>query len=260
MSRAGNYFEEKVLSLFRGNQFTGFAKVYVTLSSQDPKEDGSTILEPQYQGFKRMPITFTSPAPLNDGIGIMNDAEIKFAEANVNGATCEYIALYDSATGGNMLVYSPIDGSGIKIEERKQPVLRVNEGKFWLTGNLTKQFQEMILNTFLGNNIQGFIPHMTLYSGDPENGGSELSGGNFKRMPVTFSSSSESANGQRTIVNTADVWFPEASKDLGAYNTEAVMSAASGGFCLTYTTGENDTYDRKDASWFEAGGIEISIN
>lgn len=260
MSRAGDHFETQVLKLFNGTQFTGFSNVYLTLSSQNPKEDGSGLLEPGYQGYKRMPIAFTPPAPLNNSIGIMNLSEIKFPEANVSGTTCEYIALYDSASGGNMLIYSPINGSGVAIEANKQPTLRVNEAKFWITGNLTDTFKTWILNTLNGQNILGFSPYATLYSGEPDNGGVELSGGNFARASIAFGNPTETANGQKNISNVAIVEYPVASQDIGAYNVDAVMSAQNSGQCLTYVLGANDEYKRNDMSWYDIGDIVISIN
>lgn len=70
---------------------------------------------------------------------------------------------------------------------------------------------------------------MALFLGNPVQGGSEVSGGGYQRVTVTFS---PAAN--RRISNSSDVEFPEATADWGTITHFALFDAATAGNMLYY--------------------------
>lgn len=82
------------------------SRYYLGLSTTAPNVGGSGVTEPSDPAYARVPLTSLS-APVN-GI-ISNEADIDFEESTVDWGTCTYFVVYDSATGGNLLLFNPLD-------------------------------------------------------------------------------------------------------------------------------------------------------
>lgn len=259
MSCATNYLEEMVLNVFRGIDATAFSSLWLELLTSEPNEDGTGATPPSYSGYARKQISFTPPAPLSGGIGFMNDSEIEFARALEDGPSVTHVAVYNSQTGGVMLLKAPLN-SEKQIRSGIAPVIRINEAKFWLTGDLSNYCKQKILNLFRGQNFAGITPYVTLFNGDPEGNGTELAGGNFARQPITFTAPVELPNGQRIISNATDISFPAATVYLGAYNYDCIFDGVSSSNLLAKKIGQTDTYGIGDVTRYYAGNLSITIN
>lgn len=224
---ATNYFENMILNLFRGVSAQAPPAVYVGLYLNDPGEAG-TGTEVVYAGYSRKPITFSAPAPMNGGIGVTNIGEITFATAQVAVGNIPYIGVHDSLSGGNMLLYGALT-EVISIDANEAPVIVNGEASWWSTGNMSASFKTKMFNLLRGQSCGGFTPHFALYNGDPESGGSELSGTDYARVPIPFGAPSELGSGQSKIVNSADVFFNRAASPWGTWDYTAVMDSLTGG-------------------------------
>ena len=100
-----------VLSDYQENVFaaaTRTAGVYVALFNGDPGEDGAggTEKTTSINGSATRPtVTWKAVADSDGGKGFSNDGDFtwKAAAANVSSETVDHIALYDAATGGNLI-------------------------------------------------------------------------------------------------------------------------------------------------------------
>lgn len=259
MSCATNHLEETILNVFRGVSATAFSTLWLELLTSEPAEDGTGGVPPTYVGYGRKQIAFTPPAPLSGSIGFMNDAEIEFARAEEDGASITHVAVYNSQTGGVMLLKSALN-SEKQIKAGAAPVIRINEAKFWLTGDFSTYCKQKILGLFRSQNFAGITPHVTLFNGDPEAGGAELAGGNYSRQAVTFSAPSELPNGQKIISNSEDVSFPAATVLLGPYNYDCIFDGAASPNLLAKKVGTSDTYGIGDITRYYTGSLSVTIN
>lgn len=108
MSGFTDYMENLVVnSMFRG-QAVPHTNLYVGLLTGDPGESGDASSEPAGASYARQAITFKDPSLVGAG-QTYNDADIAFPVAQENWGIIKYIAVFDAATGGNMLVYAPLD-------------------------------------------------------------------------------------------------------------------------------------------------------
>lgn len=225
---ATNYFETAVLNVLKGIQFTAPSDVYIGLYINNPTETGAAGVELSYEGYTRMKITFTEPAPESGGIGIKNDTQITFPVSKINAGTVTYIGIHDSRVAGNMLAYGKLSDE-LVIGEGEAPVLLPQEVVYYFNLNLSKSFKTKVLNVFRGQSIQGVTPHFALFNGNPDNGGAELSGANYARVALTFSSPSEADSGQMEASNTNQVNFNRPTTNWGTWNYSAIYSQASNG-------------------------------
>jgi len=111
MSAFSNWLEDAILTyFFRPAEAapTRPTAVYVALSSTAPAEDGTNVTEPTFTGYERQEVTFGAPS---DGTGtsrkISNSVAIEFGDPDEDGSVSHF-AIFDAATGGNMLAYGPL--------------------------------------------------------------------------------------------------------------------------------------------------------
>lgn len=104
MAGFSNYAEEMVLDHIVGKASFTMPSVWVALSTTEPQEDGTGVTEPS-DGYVRKS---TAAADWEDAVGgaIQNANDITFAEASGSWGSITHFALYDAASGGNMLAYS----------------------------------------------------------------------------------------------------------------------------------------------------------
>ena len=254
-----NYFETQALNTLLGITYTAPGAVYAALSSVNPGETGG-VMEPSYPGYVRLPIIFSVPGAMSGGTGIQNTGELQFAQSSQDGATITHVGIFDSASGGNMLMYAALN-TPKQIRAGVAPVLRTGEAKFWLTGNFSTAFRTMILNALRGTSISGKTPFATLYNGNPESGGTELAGGSFVRKPVVFGSPVEQAGGQMMIVNNAEIVFEVATTNLGTYDHDVIVTAETGAATfLTFKQGLTDSYTSGDRTSYDVGAYSVSLH
>lgn len=93
-----NYLENKVLlHVFGATAYTAPATLYVGLFTSDPGEAG-TGSEVSGGSYARQTVTFT----VTDNLA-SNTAAVEFPTATASWGTITYAAVYDAATGGNLL-------------------------------------------------------------------------------------------------------------------------------------------------------------
>lgn len=225
---ATNYFEQMVLNTMRGQAAAAPAALYLALYLSNPGETGSEGTEVNYAGYARQAVAFTAPAAMNGGIGVQNTADITFPVSGVNMGTVTHVGVLDSPSGGNMLLYGEfIDG--LIVEANESPVIVAGEAQWWMTGEMSRAFRTKVLGLLRGQSISGFAPYLALYNGNPEDGGAELSGGNYARLQLTFAAPEVVGNGQSEMANSVAVSTQRATAAWGTWTHTAVFDWGSGG-------------------------------
>lgn len=228
---ATNYFESGILNVLKGITLTAPSQLFIALFISNPTETGTAGTEVNYAGYSRQQITFSEPAPESGGIGIKNDTQITFPESPTNAGTVTYIGIMDSKLSGNMLAYGELTEE-LVIGEGEAPVLLPNEITFYFNYNMSKSFKAKVLNVLRGQSITGVTPYFALFNGNPDDGGAELSGSNYERVPLNFSNPGDASSGQMEIVSTGVSNFNRPSTAWGTWNYSAIYSAKSGGEAL----------------------------
>ena len=102
MGSFSNYWEDKILNHIFGKNIYSPPTIYVALSTANPLDDASGIVEPTGNAYTRVE---TSPSDWNVATGgsISNADDIAFPKAKGNWETITHFALFDAASGGHML-------------------------------------------------------------------------------------------------------------------------------------------------------------
>lgn len=256
---ASDYFEDGVLNALKGITFTAPADVYLTLCISDPTDTGLAGAEITYTGYARKKITFTAPAAESGGIGFKNDTEVKFAESKDDSATITHIKIMDSIVGGNMLLYGKLNEDK-PIKAGVAPVLRVGECVYWVNGDMSNAFKTKMLNVLRKQSLIGFKPYLTLFNGNPQSGGNELSGGSFKRTAIEFGAPNEGTGGQRSIKNSAAVEMPISTQNLGIFDFHVIYDSQTGGTPIQFKQSNADTYSKGDMVFYPIESMEVRVN
>ncbi len=113
-----DYLENKLLDhVFAGTSYTPPGTLYVGLSTADPLDDGSGLAEPSGGGYARKAVTFGAAANGQ----VSNNAAVTFPESTAAWGTITHFAVFDAATGGNMLAHGAlttarnVDAAGITL-------------------------------------------------------------------------------------------------------------------------------------------------
>jgi hypothetical protein len=112
MGSFADYWENEILDhLFGKGSYTP-PSIYVGLSTADPADDAAGLAEPSGNAYARVA---TSGADWNTASGgtIDNANEISFPEAGGSWGTLTHFALFDAASGGNMLAHGSLSISKI---------------------------------------------------------------------------------------------------------------------------------------------------
>lgn len=257
---ACNYLENGFLNALRGVTFTAPSRCYLALYINDPGESGTGGTEINYSGYARKEINFSEPAAMSSGIGIQNISDITFATPSAAAGTVTHIGVLDSQSGGNMLARGELS-EPLVIGANEPPVFLAGDVVFYLTGNLSAAYKTRLLNVFNGNSLSGIQPCFSLWNGSPENQGSELSGDNYARVPLTFAAPAEQPSGQLLTSNSVAATFNRPSTAWGTWSWSAIYSAASGGEpVLLQELSENVAVKRGYMPTFGVGAIKVGIN
>lgn len=107
MGGFSNHWENKILDHVFGKGSYTPPTIHVALSTADPLEDGSGISEPSGNGYARVQTSASDWSAATAGV-ICNAGNIIFPAASASWGTITHFALFDSATGGNMLAFGAL--------------------------------------------------------------------------------------------------------------------------------------------------------
>lgn len=127
MTAASDYLEQKFLEHLTGHSsWTAPSALYVALMTGDPLDNAqmANVYELSGGGYERLEAEFDQPA---DG-QTANTDELTFSNLVTNGAPITHVAIFDAATGGNMLLHGPL------LEPRAVPN---GEAAYFAPGDLT---------------------------------------------------------------------------------------------------------------------------
>jgi len=212
--------------------------LFVGLFLSNPTNTGAAGTELSYSGYARQPITFSEPSAttlpsiqVQGGLSIHNTETITWESAPSAAGTVRFIGIFDSAVGGNMLLYGEL-AVPLAIGSDQQPSILGQDIIYFAIGDSSLLFKTQILNLLRGETMPGSTPHLALFSGDPENAGVELSGPSYARATATFGAPAVQVGGQSQIANTNFIQFPIPLAAWGNWAWDGVMSAATGGVLL----------------------------
>lgn len=225
---ACDYLEKGVLNTLLGVTFPAPSKCYLALYLSDPGESGSAGVEVSYTGYQRMEVQFSAPAQTSGGLGVQSLSDLTFPTPPAAVGTVTHIGVLDSLVGGNMLARVELV-EPLSIGAEEPPVLLAGDVLLYLTGDLSQAWMTRVLNLFRGQSLQGTTPYYSLWNQSPEAGGSELSGENYQRVPLTLSAPAEQSSGQVLVRNSAPASFPRPTTAWGTWTHTAVYTAASSG-------------------------------
>lgn len=110
MGSFSNYWENEILDhIFSKGSYTP-PTLYVGLSTADPTDDGSGLAEPSGNGYVRIQ-TSSSDWNTASGGALDNANDITFPEATGSWGTITHFALFDAASGGNILAHGALSQS-----------------------------------------------------------------------------------------------------------------------------------------------------
>ncbi len=110
MGSFSDYWENKILDHIFGKASYTPATIYMGLSTADPLDDASGLAEPSGNGYARVQTAASDWNAASNGT-VDNANDITFPEATDSWGTITHFALFDAATGGNMLSHGPLSQS-----------------------------------------------------------------------------------------------------------------------------------------------------
>ena len=110
MGSFADYWENEILDHIFGKGSYTPPTIYVGLSTADPTDDGSGLAEPTGNAYARVS-TLAADWNVASGGALDNANDITFSEATGSWGTITHFALFDAATGGNMLAHGALIAS-----------------------------------------------------------------------------------------------------------------------------------------------------
>lgn len=219
---ATDHLEKGFLNVLRGIQFEAPVNLYVGLYLTNPTETGGSGTEISYPNYKRQLIQFSSASEKEGEMRITNLSQVNFPQSMVEAGTVSYLGVSDSISGGTMYAYGKL-GEDIDVSVGEAPILMEGEVEYVSSGDLSKAYKKKFLDIFSGKSIPGVVPYMALFEANPEEGGKELMGENYKRVPIDFKVPYGSTTGQTLISNTREILFPRPSTDWGNWGYNVIV-------------------------------------
>ena len=113
MSAAGNWLEENGLNFFfTAGSVTRPTAWYVALYLTDPGDDGSGT-EVSGTNYARTTVTFASATSSGVLFQTTNSGSVSFPTAGSDWGTVTHVAVYNAASGGDLLAHSALDSSKV---------------------------------------------------------------------------------------------------------------------------------------------------
>ena len=263
---ASNYFEEKIINLMRGQSITAPASVYLALFLSNPGDTGSGGTEVSYTGYVRQAITFSAPAAQSgvaNGMVLANQNVVTFPESTSSGSfTVQYVAVFDSLTGGNMYLYGQLD-SPLVIQSGVSPVFRAGSIQWIWSGSLSTYYKTATMNVLRGTQCSGFSPYLAYFDSNPSSGGAEIQADDYTRTAVTMSEPIQQTSGSGAALsqNTALAMTPNAASNWGNVSYVGIMDAQTAGNAFAVISlGATYTANTGVSIGFKAGDLKFSIN
>ncbi|MCL2313343.1 MAG: hypothetical protein FWC41_12870, partial [Firmicutes bacterium] len=185
--------------------------------------------------YARIPVTWTPPYEAqNNSIEIVNVNDLLWEASQFDVGEARFIGISNSQPvgSGNLFLWAPLS-IPLVIRAGNQPSIHAGDIMFNLVGDTSRDFRVRIMNILRGQNLNGFIPHLCLFDGDPEAGGNELSGQNYSRPLINFSQPAVQVSGQTQIQNTNLIRFPAPQAVWGNWAWDGIRDAAIGGNLVT---------------------------
>lgn len=108
MGSFSDYWEDKILNHIFGKDNYTPPTISAALSTADPLDDASGLAEPAGNGYARVETSASDWNTASDG-SLDNAGDIIFPKATGSWGTITHFALFDAATGGNMLAYGVLN-------------------------------------------------------------------------------------------------------------------------------------------------------
>jgi len=109
MAGFSDYLEQALLNAtLRATAYTSPTKVYLSLHTEDPTDDGSKgEVSTVDTGYARQEIAFSAPTSDGTGYKCVNSADVTFPDPTGNWGTITHLALWDADTAGYCLYTLP---------------------------------------------------------------------------------------------------------------------------------------------------------
>jgi len=258
---ATRYFEAKILNTFNNITATGHGELFVALFHSNPTDTGTAGTEVQYTGYARQRITFTAPYAESGGIGVRNTDILLWASAPSDIGQARFIGVYDSATlnTGNMLLYGELS-IPLNIHEGNEPSILQGDILYFITG-FSMSFNTRVMNVLRGTNLNGFIPYLALYDGDPETAGAELTGASYARPSLSFGAPVPQVGGQTQIANTNRAGFPSPTTTWGLWAWTGIRNGPTmGELILKFPKPNPEVLQPNYVPHIPAGECKVSLH
>ena len=259
---ATHFFATRISNVLRNQAMVGVSNLFASLFLSNPTKTGQAGVEANYPGYARQPISFTPPSANAEGdVSIQNTSELLWQAPASNAGVVTFVAIHDSATGGNMLFIAELN---IPLELVSGMPPSLDAGDIICEAvhrQFSVWFKSGILNTLRGQNFEGLNPHIGIYTGDPEAGGIELSGGGYERPPIIFTAPSEQPGGQMRMANDTEVRFPRPTAFQGEWRFTALLTAQNAGNVIWRLGRQpNVTIQRNHTPVFRLGEFVVNVS
>ena len=113
MPGKSDYLEQALLDhVFRGTAYTAPATLHFSLHTADPSDTGSPSNEVTGTGYARVAKSANTSNFARSGSTVTNLTSVAFPTAGAGGwGTVTHAAIYDAASGGNLLYVMPLGAS-----------------------------------------------------------------------------------------------------------------------------------------------------
>ncbi|MCX6559848.1 MAG: hypothetical protein NTZ26_04975 [Candidatus Aminicenantes bacterium] len=110
MGSFANYAENKILDHIVGKTSFTLPTAYLALSTADPTDAGTGLAEPSGNNYSRKQTAAADWNAASSG-SIANANDLSFPEASGSWGTITHFAIFDAASGGNMLAHGSLTAS-----------------------------------------------------------------------------------------------------------------------------------------------------
>jgi len=267
MGTLSTYLANELLDHVFNAAYIPAATIYLGLSTANPGDAGATLAEPSGNGYARQSITFGAAVNRQ----VVQTASIAFPQATGAWGTITHWAVFDAASGGNMLAYGELAIGKVIVSGNTLavPANQVYVG-FLFESEISTTLAHNLLNLAFRNvayakpSTYVGVATATLSNSTTGSTVTEPSGGSYARVQVNINGGTAptwTLAASRALSNTAAVDMPVASATWGTVYAAFIASALTGGDILFF---DNGTADQAVNAWdmmqFATGAIAVSIN
>lgn len=268
MGSISNYLENELLDhVLNQNTYSPPSTVYLGLSTADPLDDGSGLSEPSGGGYARQAITFGAASSRR----VTQNADVTFPQATADWGTITHWALFDAATGGNMLAHGSLASSKNVVSGNTPSVA---------SGEVYVEFSSGYISNYLANALLDFafrnqsytapstyvaLTTATISDSDTGSTITEPSGNGYGRKLVNPNGGSAPTWGTvsgGTTDNDDNIDIgPASGGSWGTIVATALVDASTAGNLLFYDNGVTDQeVGDGDTYRFSAGDFDVSLS